>query len=112
MALSAGFTRCRAHLNLLGGSRRSPSAAYTWPMNREEAEGSAQRLAEEHPDRASHRWVPREEPDGSWSVVKVRMPPGMRVDPLKTTVEAKPRPAQPDDPRPSYDRNVGGPWIG
>ncbi|HYP48216.1 MAG TPA: hypothetical protein VEQ61_06220 [Thermoleophilaceae bacterium] len=81
-------------------------------MTRSEAEASAKRLAEEHPDRATHRWVAREDPDGSWSVVKVKLPPGMRVEPLSTTVEAKPKPPQPGDPRPTYDRDVGGPWIG
>ena len=53
-----------------------------------------------------------EQPDGSWTVIKVRMPPGMKPDRLKSTTEAKPKPPQPDDPRTSYDRGVGGPWIG
>ena len=54
----------------------------------------------------------KEQSDGSWTVVKIRMPPGKKVDPLKTTTEAKPKPPEPDDPRTSYDRGVGGPWIG
>ena len=32
-------------------------------------------------------------------------------EPRKTTTEAKPRPPQPDDPRPAFDRNVGGPYL-
>ncbi len=31
---------------------------------------------------------------------------------LKTATEAKPKPPQPDDPRPAYWQNTGGPWIG
>ncbi|MDQ4048323.1 MAG: hypothetical protein M3131_02935 [Actinomycetota bacterium] len=81
-------------------------------MTRSEAEGVARTHAREHPDRETHRWLAKEQSDGSWTVVKIRMPPGMKVDPLKTTTEAKPKPPEPDDPRTSYDRGVGGPWIG
>jgi hypothetical protein len=79
-------------------------------VTREEAQSEAQRLAAEHPDRATHRWLAREDADGSWSVAKVTLPPGLRADPLKETVEAKPEPPQPDDPRSAYERNVGGPY--
>jgi len=80
-------------------------------MTREEAETEARRLGREHPDRDRHRWLARDR-DGTWEVVRVPVPPGQRVDPLKTTSEAKPKPSQPGDPRTSYDRNVGGPWVG
>jgi hypothetical protein len=90
----------------------SGGAAYTLAMTRAEAEKFARAQAREHPDRDTHRWMARGQPDGSWTVAKIRMPPGKRVDPLKTTTEAKPRPPQPDDPRTSYDRGVGGPWVG
>jgi hypothetical protein len=79
-------------------------------VDRAEAEQTARRLAGEHPDRDTHRWIAREGADGGWEVVKVKMPPGMRVDPLKATVESKPKPEQPDDPRSPYERNIGGPW--
>jgi hypothetical protein len=79
-------------------------------VTREEALLEAKRLAEEHPERATHRWVPRKGEEGGWEVVKVKLPPGMRVDPVKATVETKPRPPEPDDPRTPYDRNIGGPW--
>jgi hypothetical protein len=81
-------------------------------MTQTEAEDFARTQAREHPDRHTHRWMVKEQPDGSWTVAKVRMPPGTRIDPLKTTTEAKPKPPQPDDPRTSYDRSVGGPWVG
>jgi hypothetical protein len=79
-------------------------------VDRAEAQQIARRLAAEHPDRETHRWIAREGNDGGWEVVKVKMPPGMRVDPLKGTVETKPKPPQPDDPRSPYERNIGGPW--
>ena len=79
-------------------------------MTRDEAVQAARKLAAEHPDRATHRWLPREGEDGEWAVVKVALPPGTRIDPLKATVESKPEPPPPDDPRPGHDRNVGGPY--
>ena len=80
-------------------------------MTHDEAEAAALRLGTEHPDRATHKWIPREATGGSWEIVKIRVPEGMRIDPLKTSVESKPKPP-PGDPRTSYDRNVGGPWVG
>ena len=79
-------------------------------MNRSEADELARSQSREHPDRETHRWIVKEQAEGSWTVVKVRMPPGMRVDPLKTTTEAKPEPPQPDDPRPAHIRDVPGAW--
>ena len=80
-------------------------------MTRDAAEAEAPRLGREHPERDRYRWLARDR-QGAWEVVKIPVPPGQRVDPLKTTTEAKPKPSQPDDPRSSYDRNVGGPWVG
>jgi hypothetical protein len=78
-------------------------------MDRAEAEQTAARLAKEHPDRETHRWIAREDAGGGgWEVVKVKMPPGMRVDPLKATVQSKPKPEQPEDPRSPGGRNVPG----
>jgi hypothetical protein len=65
-------------------------------------------LAAEHPERTTHRWFARGDSNGGWVVVKVPVPPGTRVDPLLATVETKPKPPQPDDPRTSHERNVGG----
>jgi len=81
-------------------------------VTREEATEAARKLGTEHPDRATHRWMPREGENGEWTVVKLAMPPGARIDPLKTTTESRPKPPEPDDPRTAYDRNVGGPWVG
>jgi hypothetical protein len=79
-------------------------------MTKSEAEGLARENAREHPDRDTHLWIANEQADGSWTVAKVRMPPGMKTGPLKTTTEAKPKPPEPGDLRTSHDRNVGGPW--
>jgi hypothetical protein len=78
-------------------------------MTRDEAISEVTRLAREHPDRATHSWLPRELTPGNWVVVKVGVP-GQR--PLGTLTEAKPRPPQADDVRPAMWRNVGGPYGG
>ena len=44
-------------------------------MTRDEVEAECARLAKEHPDRETHRFVPREAEDGTWSVAKVGLPP-------------------------------------
>lgn len=77
-------------------------------MTRAEAEQERDRLTREHPDRATHRWMARADDAGDWSVIKVGMPPGGRVDPLKATTEAKPKPQHPGDPRSALARNLPG----
>jgi hypothetical protein len=79
-------------------------------MTRSEAEDRAKALNTEHPDRGSYRWMARDA-EGGWQVVRMAIPGGVRLDPLKTAVESHPRPPA-DDPRTSYDKNVGGPWVG
>jgi hypothetical protein len=80
-------------------------------MTRGEAEDRAGGLNREHPDRARYRWMAREAASG-WEVVRVSIPGGVRLDPLNAVIDARPRPSPADDPRTSYDRNVGGPWVG
>ena len=75
-------------------------------MDRAEAEATCRRLAVEHPDRATHQWRPREEADGTWSVVKIGLPP--LEDPLTTEVRADERPATPGDPRPNVPPDAAG----
>jgi hypothetical protein len=77
-------------------------------MTRAEAEQERDRLTREHPDRSTHQWMVRADASNDWSVVKVAFPRGVHADPLKATTEAKPKPPQPDDPRDSFSRNVGG----
>jgi len=81
-------------------------------VTRDEAEAECRRLADEHPERAKHRWFPRAQANESWVVVKVEVPPGTRVDPLGEEIRADEKPPTPDDPRTSYSRNVGSDWFG
>ena len=81
-------------------------------MTADEAEREAARLNGEHPERESYRWFARQVNSGTWSIVRVPRRPGASVDPLTATAEAKPTPPEPDDPRPSYWRDTGGPWVG
>jgi hypothetical protein len=62
---------------------------------------------------ATHRWFARGAGPHGWTLVKVTGLPVGSFGPLKTTTEAKPRPPMADDPRPSFERNVGGGfWVG
>jgi hypothetical protein len=78
-------------------------------MTREQAMSECRRLAQEHSDRATHSWLPREGAGGDWTIVKIGVP-GRTA--LATAQEAKPRPPQADDPRPAMWRDVGGPYAG
>jgi len=80
-------------------------------MTREDAEEQAATFNREHPERATHRWLAREGADG-WEVARVTLPAGLGAQPVGTITEAKPKPPEPDDPRPAYWRNTGGPWVG
>ena len=79
-------------------------------MTRAQAEANAAQLNLEHPDRGRYRWLARER-DGQWDVARVTVPGGVRLDPLKQGVVAKPRPTEAPDPRPAFIRNVGGPYA-
>ena len=80
-------------------------------LTRDQALERAAELNREHPDRVRFRWLAREGADG-WEVARIVLPSGVRLDPLGTVSEARPRPPQADDPRPAFWRNVGGPWAG
>jgi len=78
-------------------------------MNEAEARDACLRFSEGHPDRATHQWHPRQEADGSWSVVKIALPPGDASRTAET--RAAERPATADDPRSASMQNLG-PTIG
>jgi hypothetical protein len=80
-------------------------------MTRKAAEDQAAANNREHPDRATHRWIAREGAEG-WDVARITLPAGFGAQPTGTITEAKPKPPEPDDPRPAYWRNAGGPWVG
>jgi hypothetical protein len=76
-------------------------------MTHTEAQARCDQLNREHPDRATHRWMAREAPDGDWQVAKVNLP-GRRPVHATTAEKAQTPPA--DDPRSNYERNIGGPY--
>jgi hypothetical protein len=76
-------------------------------MSREEAEARAAALNREHPDRHLARWLVRNGADG-WHVARVSLPGGVRVDPLKPTIAARPTPADAPAPRPPFHGDVAG----
>lgn len=77
-------------------------------MTESEARAACERLAAEHPDRATHRWVPRQGEDGSWAVARVALAP---TGPLTTETRADEAPPNADDPRTAAMQNLG-PHVG
>lgn len=78
-------------------------------VNQGEAQELAARLEAEDPDRMTHRFVPRANPDGSWSIAKVLWPEQLRNRLLPTTTEVRPdRPSLDDDVRGGHERRVPG----
>lgn len=78
-------------------------------MSRDEVEQEVDRLNRDHPERGSYRWLARSSADGEWSIARIPTRPGARIDPLKTSTEAKPKPPQAEDPRSAFPhRNVPG----
>ncbi len=82
-------------------------------MTRQAAQREAQRRNAQLGSASRQRWFVRAA-DGSGSMlVKVGGLPASVLGPPITTTEAKPRPPMADDPRPSFERNVGGGfWVG
>jgi hypothetical protein len=57
-------------------------------------------------DDREREWFPREVGPDDWEVVSVAIP-GLRPSgPLKATIESRPRPPEPPDPRPTIIRNI------
>jgi hypothetical protein len=80
-------------------------------MTQEDAAKTCKRLAAEHPDRETHRWIPRQMEDGSWGVAKIHLAP-TEDEHLTAETRADERPVTGDDPRPNTWRDLGGPNIG
>ena len=80
-------------------------------MDEAQARAECERLAARHPDRATHQWRPREEAGGTWSVLKIALPP---AQPTTAETRAEEKPPTADDPRSSAMQNIGpnvGPGI-
>ena len=71
-------------------------------MNEREARQRCEQLQAEHPDRATHTWVPVPAENGEWAVAKIDLLPGAPATGTETRAEPKP---QADDPR------VLPPWL-
>lgn len=65
-------------------------------MTEREARDLCARHTAEHPDRATHQWIPTQR-DGEWNVAKIGVPPA-NVDGT-AEIRADERPPTPDDPR-------------
>jgi hypothetical protein len=78
-------------------------------MTREQAEQTCRKMAAEHPDRETHRWIPREAEDGNWEVAKISLAP-RKEEELTAETRADERPPTADDPR--QFRDIGGPHVG
>jgi hypothetical protein len=74
-------------------------------MTREDAERRASALNAQHP---GEHWFARDGADG-WEAVKVLLPPGVRLTPIKETVETKARftDAPPPTPQRFFDAGPG-----
>ena len=77
--------------------------AYAFAMTREEAERRASAL---NSHGSEERWFARKHAHG-WEVVKVALPPGVRLDPLKEAVPQATRPT-PAGPPPAHHRHFDG----
>jgi hypothetical protein len=73
-------------------------------MTRDEAVARSEALNRETTD--DRHWLPRQVAPGEWEVVAVSGTGFRSPGPLKETSEARPRPSEPPDPRPSIFRNI------
>jgi hypothetical protein len=73
-------------------------------MTREEAVARCAEL--NRAAEGGRRWFPKERHDGEWDVVSLLVEGFRRTDPLKASIESKPQPAEPPDPRPTIFRNI------
>jgi hypothetical protein len=79
-------------------------------VNEIEAKEEGARLAAEHPDRHTHRWVPTKR-EGGWFVAKIGLPPV--ADDTTAELRADERPSTPDDVRDCMPfGNTPPPWFG
>lgn len=77
-------------------------------VTRAEAEERARTLQAESPERDTHRFIARPAGGDDWEVAKIELPQHLRHEKLTPTIEARPRPSHPDDPRTGHERRVPG----
>jgi hypothetical protein len=77
-------------------------------VTRAEAEERARTLQAESPERDTHRFIARPAGGDDWEVVKVELPQHLRHEEQTPTIEARPRPSHPDDPRTGHEQRAPG----
>jgi len=75
-------------------------------MIRAEAEAHCAELNRDPDDGGGGRWLVQEAAPGDWRAVRLRVRGLAPTHPLKATVESRPRPEDPPDPRPAIFRNI------
>jgi hypothetical protein len=73
-------------------------------MTRDEATARAASLNEG--DAADERWFVKETSPGEWDVIRLTGPGLAAVRPIGSHTESRPKPEEPDDPRPAIFRNI------
>lgn len=76
-------------------------------MTEQEAKDRCKKLGAESPERLTHSWLPRKNPDGQWSVVKLAVP--SPKTPETITTEASESQSAKDDPRTAMEQSFP-PW--
>jgi hypothetical protein len=85
-------------------ARRVGADPYRVLMTRDEATARAAALNAEAS--ADEHWLVREAPSGEWTVAKLTGPGLGATRATGTHSESRPKPEQPDDPRPALFRNI------
>ena len=73
-------------------------------MTREEAETRCAALNRDGD--GARQWFAKEKGDGEWEIVSIVVEGRRRPDPLKASIETRPKPSEPPDPRPAIFRNI------
>ena len=74
-------------------------------MTRDEAEARCKELNERDHLSGWH-WFAQHAAGDDWRSVKIKVPAGAGLDPLKASIESRPRPEDPPDPRPGLGGNL------
>jgi hypothetical protein len=74
-------------------------------VRREEAEAHCRELNERDRGSAWHWFAQRSDGD-EWRAVKIEVPAAGGLDPLKASIESRPRPQDPPDTRTGQSRNL------
>jgi len=76
-------------------------------MTEQEARERCAKLGAESPERSTHSWIPKKNPAGDWSVVKLAVP--SPKTPETVTTEPSENQSAKDDPRTAMEQSFP-PW--